>query len=104
MNGPSSMRTLRSGCVRTIFPASLPLYFAKSASFEIWTRTTSPVIVPFVPDDHSCGKPMIGWICGSVMCAVKRTSDHPLPNAHRSWCAFVSPHSPNFFIVHSLAR
>ena len=59
--------------------------------------------LPFVADDHSCGKPMTGCTCGSTMCAVKRTSDQPLPNDQRSWCTFVNPHSLNFFIVHSLA-
>ena len=32
MNGPSSMRTARAGCVRTILPFSVPRYFSKSAS------------------------------------------------------------------------
>ena len=78
------MRTRRAGCVRTIFPASVPRYFAKSASFAICTRTTSAVTGPFVPDDHSRGYPMIGCGCGSSIIALKRTSDQPLPNFHRS--------------------
>src|SRR5581483_591901 len=53
MIGPSSIRTGRGGCVRTILPASLPRYFAKSASEAICTRTTSAVTSPFVPGDHS---------------------------------------------------
>ena len=84
-------------------PSSLPRYFSKSASFAICTRTTSAVTVPFVPGVHACGSPMSGCTCGSIMCALKRTSDQPLPNGQRSWWALASPHSPNFFIAHSPA-
>ena len=100
---PSSIVTSRSGCVRTILPASLPRYLSKSASVSICTRTTSAVTVPFVPGDHDAGNPMSGWTCGSIICALKRTSDHPLPNAHGSRWALTRPHSPNFLMAQSLA-
>ena len=101
--GPSSMATGRAGCVSTIFPASLPRYFSKSRSESICTRTTSAVTTPLVPGVHDAGTPMIGCTCGSIMCALKRTSDQPLPNGHDSRCGFDRPHSVNFLITHSLA-
>ena len=92
MNGPSSMRTARAGCVSTILPVSFPLYFVEvrlGRDRGRGRRRPSP--------GRSCrattisGNPMSGWICGSIMCALKRTSDQPLPNVHvlavRRWRA-----------------
>ena len=96
-NGPSSIRTSRAGCVRTILPLSVPRYFWKSASFSICTRATSATTTPFVPGVHEPGKPMSGSICGSTRCALNRTSDQPLPNGNVSRWGLARPHSVNFF-------
>ncbi len=103
MNGPSSMRTARAGCVRTILPFSVPRYFSSPASSVASTRTTSATTAPLVPDDHDPGKPMSGSTCGSTRCALKRTSDQPLPKGNVSRWPLASPHSANFFSVQSAA-
>src|SRR5882672_872998 len=46
---------------------------------------------------------MSGWTCGSTMWALKRTSDHPLPNGHDSLWTFDKPHSPSFLTAQSPA-
>ena len=46
---------------------------------------------------------MSGWICGSIMCAEKRTSAQPFPNAKVSRCGFARPQAVNFRIAQSLA-
>jgi hypothetical protein len=46
---------------------------------------------------------MSGCTCGSIIWALKRTSDQPFPNGHVSRCAFTSPHSLNLRMAQSLA-
>jgi hypothetical protein len=100
---PSSIRTSRSGCMTTIWPASLPRYRSKSASLSICTWITSAVIVPLVPGVQPPTTPMSGCTCGSIICAWKRSSDHPRPNGKCSRWGLASPHSVNVFIAQSLA-
>ena len=100
---PSSMRTARAGCVRTILPCSLPLYLSKSAALAIGARTTSACTVPFVLGVQDFGQADDRH---HLRLDHVRVEAHELPSLAERPRLLVhagSPHSPNFFFVQSAA-